>query len=192
MKPPDPCEPLERLVDKLNEQLDALGSQSQEAPFLQGLIDLQGLIETTRSMLNDAERRLASCRRHPLPPPTSPFLVTFTDHSCSGAITETSRGQPRTAVSKRVTAYAGLGVLGLSLGRYALREHRVTQSLAVQNEQVAAALNATRSQIDSLTITVKALAARPELAPAPTPDTTIVYRTVRPRHRTEDSGLTKL
>jgi len=83
-------------------------------------------------------------------------------------------------------------VLGLSLGGYALHEHRVTQSSAAQNEQVVASLNATRSQIDSLTAAVNALAARPKLPPAPAPDTAIVYRTVRPRHRTEDSGLTKL
>jgi len=59
--------------------------------------------------------------------------------------------QMRSAFSKRGAAYAGLGVLGLSLGGYALHEHRVTQSLAAQNEQVVASLNATRSQIDSLT-----------------------------------------
>jgi len=98
----------------------------------------------------------------------------------------------RSAFSKRIAAYAGLGVLGLSLGGYALHEHRVTQSLAAQNEQVAASLNATRSQIDSLTAAVNALAARPELPPPPAPEPTIVYRTVRPRHRTEDPGLKKL
>jgi len=101
-------------------------------------------------------------------------------------------GQMRSAFSKRIAAYAGLGVLGLSLGGYALHEHRVTQSLAAQNEQVAASLNATRSQIDSLTAAVNALAARPELPPPPAPEPTIVYRTVRPRHRTEDPGLKKL
>jgi len=82
-------------------------------------------------------------------------------------------------------------VLGLSLGGYALHEHRVTQSLAAQNERVVASLNASRSQIDSLTAAVNALAARPKLPPAPAPDTTIVYRTFAPRH-TEDLGLKKL
>jgi len=93
-----------------------------------------------------------------------------------------------------VLEYAALGVLGVSLGGYALHEHRITQSLAAQNEQAVASLNATHSQIDSLTVTVNALAARPELppTPAPDPDTTIVYRTFGPRHRTEDPGLKKL
>jgi hypothetical protein len=83
-------------------------------------------------------------------------------------------------------------VLGLSLGGYALHEHRITQSLAAQNEQVVASFNATRSQIDSLTATVNALAARPELPPAPAADTTIVHRTPSPRQRTEDPRLKKL
>ena len=191
MKPPDPCDALQKLVSKLKEQLDALGSQSQGDPFLQGLIDLQGLTETTQSMLKDAEKKLASCRQHP-PPPNAPFLVTFADPSCSGGIMENYQDQPRPTVSKRVTAYAALGVLGLSVGGYALHEHRVRQNLAAQNEQVTASVNATLSQIDSLTATVNALAARPELQPAPAADTNIVHRTVSPRHRTEDARLKKL
>jgi hypothetical protein len=191
MKPPDPCDAQQKLVNQLKEQLDALGSQSQEDPFLQGLIDLQGLIGTTQSMLKNAERRLASCRQHP-PPPNAPFLVTFADPGCSGGITENYQDQPCSTVSKRVTAYAALGVLGLSLGGYALHEHRVTQNLAAQNEQVTASLNATRGQIHSLTATVNTLAAQPELQPAPAADTNIVHRTVSPRHRTEDARLKKL
>jgi hypothetical protein len=84
-----------------------------------------------------------------------------------------------------VVAYAGLGVLGLSLG-YAIHEHRLTQSLAAQTEQELASLNATRSQIDSLTETVKGLDARPELTLAPVADTTAAHRTAGPRHRTLD------
>ena len=38
MEPPDPCEPLEKLVDRLNEQLDVLCSQDQEHGVFQNLI----------------------------------------------------------------------------------------------------------------------------------------------------------
>jgi hypothetical protein len=186
MKPPDPCEPLEKLVDKLTEQLDALCSQSQEHLFLEGLIDLRGLTEATRAMLKDAEGRLANCRRHPVPPPSNrPFLVTFNDSNCSRGIAEAHPAQGRTPFWQRVVAYVGLGVLSLSLG-YALHEHRVTQSLAAQNEQEFASLNATRSQIASLTATVTALGARPELTLAPVADTTIDHQTASPPQRTQD------
>lgn len=191
MKPPDPCDTLQKLVSELKEQLDVLGSQGQEDPFFPGPIDIQGLKETTQSMLKDAERRLANCRQHP-PPPNAPFLVRFADPRCSGGSAENYQDQARPTVSKRVTAYAALGVLGLSLGGYALHEHRITKDLAARNEQVTVSLNATRSQIDGLTATVNALAARPELQPAPAADTNIVHRTVSPRHRTEDARLKKL
>lgn len=182
MKTPDPCEPLEKLVDKLNEQLDALCSQSHEHAFLEGLIDVRGLTEATRVMLKDAESRLANCRRRPIPASNRPFLVTFTDSNCSRGIVEIHQGQARTPFQQRVVAYAGLGLLGLSLG-YALHEHRITQSLAAQNEQELASLNATRSQIDSLSATVEGLDARPDLPLAPVADTTIVHRTARPSQR---------
>ncbi len=191
MKPPDPCEPLEKLVYKLNEQLDALCSQSQEHLFLKGLIDLRGLTEATQAMLKDAEGRLANCRRHPVPPSNRPFLVTFTDSNCSPASAEAHQGSARTPSWQRVVAYAGLGVLGLSLG-YAIHEHRLTQSLVVQNEQELASLNATRNQIDSLTATAKALDARPELTLAPAADTTTAHRTVSPPHRTLDRRVRQL
>jgi len=35
MKPPDPCEPLEKLLDRLTEQLDVLYSQDQERGVFQ-------------------------------------------------------------------------------------------------------------------------------------------------------------
>jgi hypothetical protein len=108
---------------------------------------------------------------------------------------ENEQNQPRRAFSKskRVGAYAAAGVLGLGLGGYALHEHQATQSLATQNEQVVASLNAARSQIDSLAATVNALAARPELQPSPAADTTVVHRTAKPRQRTtEDPRLKKL
>jgi hypothetical protein len=191
MKPPDPCEPLEKLVDKLNEQLDALCSQSQEHLYLEGLIDLRGLTEATRAMLKDAEGRLANCRRHPVLPSNRPFLVTFTDSNCSRGIAEVHLGRGRTGFWQRVVADVGLGVLGLSLG-YALHEYRITQSLAAQTQQELASLNATRSQIDNLTATVKALGTRPELTLAPVADTTIAHRTASPRHRTLDRRVRQL
>jgi hypothetical protein len=72
----------------------------------------------------------------------------------------------RSRVSRPVAVGAAI-VLALGLGGYALHEHRVTQSLAAENAQVIASLNATRSQIDSLTATVKDLATRPAAQPAP-------------------------
>jgi hypothetical protein len=97
MKAPDPCEPLEKLVDKLNEQLDALCSQSQEHLFLEGLIDLRGLTEATRAMLKDAEGRLADCRRHPCHHPIghswSRSLI-LTAHELSRRLTKANREHP--------------------------------------------------------------------------------------------------
>jgi hypothetical protein len=94
-------------------------------------------------------------------------------------------GETRPTISKPIVAVAG--VLALGLGGYALQEHRVAQSLAAENAQVHASLNTARSQIDSLSATVKPLAARPDLQPvparAPAPATTVVHRTESPRHR---------
>jgi len=191
MQPRHPCEPLEKLVDRLNEQLDALCSQNQEHAFLQSLIDIRSLTDMTRAMLEDAERRLANCRRHPGPPPNLPFLVTFPDPNRPRRIMETHHGQARTVLCKWVTACAGLGMLALSLG-YALHEDRAAQSLAMQNEQELAFLNATRSQVDRLAATVNTLASRPELPPAPAADTTIDYRTASGRQHTEGSSLKHL
>jgi hypothetical protein len=133
---------------------------------------------------------LANCRRHPVLPSNRPFLVTFTDPNCSRDIAE-AQGQARTVLWQGVVAYVGLAVLGFSLG-YALHEHRVTQSLAAQNQQELASLNATRSQIDSLTATVKALDARNELTPAPVADTTMAHLTASPPQRTQDRHVRQL
>lgn len=193
MKAPDPCEPLEKLIDKLNEQLDALRSQSPDHLFLEGLVDLRGLTEATQTMLCDAEKRLANCRHHPVPAFNRPFLVT--NSKCSPVIPETHRPQVRTPLWQRVVACAGLGVLGLSLG-YALHEHWVSQSLAAQSDQELAFLTATRRQIDILNATVKALDARPELPLArvadTTPEATDVPPTVSPRLRSPDRGVRRL
>jgi hypothetical protein len=94
-------------------------------------------------------------------------------------------GETRPTISKPVVAIAG--VLALGLVSYALKEHRVAQSVAAENAQMLASLNTTRDQIDGLTATVNALAARPELqsapARAPAPAVTVVHRTESPRHR---------
>jgi hypothetical protein len=180
MQPPHPCEPLEKLVDRLNEQLDALCSQNREHAFLESLIDIRSLTDMTRAMLKDTEMKLANCRRHQGPLPNRPFLVTFPDPNRRRRNMETHDSQARTMLCKWVTACAGLGVLALSLG-YGLHEDRVTQGLAAQNEQEFAFLNATRNQVDSLTATVNALALRPELPPAPTADATMVHQTASNR-----------
>ena len=191
MTPPDPCEPLEKLVDRLHEQLDVLCSQSQEQQFLQGLIDIRSLTDMTRTMLKDTESRLANCRRRPIPPSNRPFLVMFTDPNRPRPIKDTHQAQPRTTLRMRVTACAGLGVLALSLS-YVLCEDRVTRSLAAQNEQELASLNATRRQLDSLKARVTALDARPELPTASADDTTIVRPTAGHRQHTYGSSLEHL
>ena len=191
MKPPDPCEPLEKLVDRLTEQLDVLCSQDQEQGVFQSLIDVRCLTDMTRAMLKDTERKLANCRRHPAPPPNRPFLVTFPDPNCPRRIVETHQAQARTTVCKWVASCAGLGVLAMSLG-YALHEDRVGQILAAQNKLELASLNATRRQLDSLKARVTALDARPELPPAPAVDATIVHQTASNRQLSEGSGLKHL
>ena len=189
MQPPHPCEPLEKLVDRLNEQLDALRSQNQEHGVLQSLIDIRCLAEMTQAMLEDTERKLANCRRHPGPPPHRPFLVTFPDPNRPRRIVETHEAQARNTLFKWVTACAGLGLVALSLG-YGLHEDRVAKSLAAQNEQGLASLNATRGQLDRLTATVNTLASPPELLPpAPASDTDIVHRTASDRQLIEGSSL---
>ena len=96
-------------------------------------------------------------------------------------------GETRPTISKPVVGCAVAGVLALVFGGYALQEHRAAQSLAAENAKELASLNATRSQIDSLTATVNALGARPDLKPAAararTPAMTVVHRTESPRHR---------
>ena len=88
MKQPDQSDRLEKLVNQLKEQLHVLGSESHEDSILKGLVDVQGLTEMTQGMLKDAERRLAGCRQHAPGPRNAPFLVPFTDASCSGSLIE--------------------------------------------------------------------------------------------------------
>ena len=184
MKQADQCDRLEKLVNQLKEQLDVLGSQSQEESFLRGLVDVQGLTEMTQVMLKDAERRLAGCRQHAPRSLNGPFLVSFTDASCTETLIENYQNQPLPGLSKQFTAYLALGVLGLSLGGYTLHEHRLARNLAAQAEQAAASLKATRTQVDRLTATVNLLASRSELQPAPSADIPIVQ--LRPTPRDQD------
>jgi len=104
--------------------------------------------------------------------------------------------ESRPIVSRQVAAVAAIGVLCLGLGGYALHEHRVTQTLATENAQVVASLNATRSQIDSLTATVNALAPRPQLKPAPAPPAAVATQARGPanprRHAGADPRFAKL
>jgi len=80
----------------------------------------------------------------PLLPTTSPFL-------------------------KRAIPYvAAVAIAGTGVG-YAVHEHHAAQALAVQNEQVSAALAATHNQLDALTAKVDQLAARSEAPPVPAP-----------------------
>src|SRR5271170_3974665 len=80
----------------------------------------------------------------PLLPTTSPFL-------------------------KRAVPYLAAVLIAVSSVGYAVHEHHAAQALAVQNEQVSAALNATHNQLDALTAKVDQLATRAEAPPTPAP-----------------------
>jgi len=70
-------------------------------------------------------------------------------------------------VLKRVVPYvAAIAIAGAGVG-YAVHEHHAAQTLAAQNQQESAALNATRSQLDALAAKVNELAVRSETAPPP-------------------------
>jgi hypothetical protein len=87
---------------------------------------------------------------------------------------------------------------GTGLG-FAVHEHHAAQTMAVQNEQVTAALNATHNQLDALTAKVNDLAAHnvaPPAAPVSTP-APIVRAVSKPhagsvRARGEESRFKKL
>ena len=98
------------------------------------------------------------------------------------------------AVSVATAAFAGGGV-----GGYAIYERRMAQSALARQEQMAAALNQTRTQldqtrteIDQLTIKVYELAARPEPQPAPAVETPVVHTTVPPRRPAQNLQLKKM
>jgi len=101
----------------------------------------------------------------------------------------------RVLALKHVAAYAAVLAIGGAGAGYAIHEHRTAQNLAAQNEQVTAALNATRSQLDDLAAKVNTLAARSEAQPAPSPEPARVAtnrRAAAPRPRSEDPRFKKM
>ena len=192
MKSADSYATLEALVRKLKQQLRALDSESHQDSFLHGMIDLPGLILTTQAMLKDAEKRLAGCRQDSPPPPSAPFLVPFTNAGCPSDLVQNYHYPASPTLSRQVTAFMALGVCALTLGSYALREHRLTKNLAAQNQQVAASLDAARSQIESLTVTLHRQPSQPELPSTPVRDIPTVPRSPAPRHRTAHAPLKKI
>jgi hypothetical protein len=105
--------------------------------------------------------------------------------------------QPRRVLSKGVAGAMAAGALCLAFGGYALHEHQVTQNLTAQNGQLLANLDANRTQIDKLSATVNAMAAR-EAQPQPPAPVAITarpsatHRSVGPRRRVEDARFKKL
>jgi hypothetical protein len=108
--------------------------------------------------------------------------------------------EPRPAYSREIIAgITAAGVLCVVLAAYALHEHHVTENLTAQNGQLQATLNTTHSQLDQLTATVNALAAREAQQPAPQPaaapaanGAVVVHRSAVPHHHAEDSRYQKM
>ena len=99
----------------------------------------------------------------------------------------------------RVAACAAIVVVGGVAGAYAVHEHNAAKTLAVQNEQMTAALIADRNSLNDLTARVNALVARSETSPAqPAPATpaapaaTAKRSAATPKRRSEDPRLKKL
>ena len=99
----------------------------------------------------------------------------------------------------RVAACAAIVVVGGAAGGYAVHEHNAAKTLAVQNEQMTAALIADRNSLNDLTAKVNALVARSETSPAqPAPATpaapaaTAKRSAATPKRRSEDPRLKKL
>jgi hypothetical protein len=68
---------------------------------------------------------------------------------------------------KHIAAYVAVIVLGGGLGGYAIHEHNAAQSLAADDAQATARLNATQQQLSDLNAKVNMLASRTEAPPAP-------------------------
>jgi hypothetical protein len=74
---------------------------------------------------------------------------------------------------KRVAPYvASVAIAGSGVG-YAVHEQHSSQDLATQNEQMSAALAATRAQLNDLNARVNALTAREATPPAPLPEASV-------------------
>ena len=90
------------------------------------------------------------------------------------------------AVSVATAAFAG------GVGGYAIYEHRMVKSALAQQEQMTAALNQTRTQIDQLTSKVNAFAARPEPQPAPPVEIPVAHNAAPTRRPTQNLQLKKM
>jgi hypothetical protein len=86
-------------------------------------------------------------------------------------------------------------VVLVALGAYGFHQHSLAGRLAIQNSEMSASLNATRSQIEALTAKLDALSAPPSQKPAATHLASVPTRTRRPanqRARAEDSRWRKV
>jgi uncharacterized phage infection (PIP) family protein YhgE len=102
----------------------------------------------------------------------------------------------------RVAAIAAVVVAGGAIGGYAVHEHNSAKTLATQNEQMTATLNADRNALNDLTAKVNALAAQSEAAPAQAaaavssvparPAGSAKPSAATPRRRSDDPRLKKL
>jgi hypothetical protein len=108
---------------------------------------------------------------------------------------ENSATPSRVPALKRAAACLAAVAIGGAGAGYAVHEHGTAKNLAAQNEQVTAALNATRSQLDDLAAKVNALTARSETGPAqslPAAPAATNRRAVAPRAHREDPRFKKL
>ncbi len=78
-----------------------------------------------------------------------------------------SASLPQAVAHKSIAVYAAVVVLGGAVGGYAIHEHHSAQTLAAQNVQTTAALNATQHELSDLAAKVNALAVRTETQAAP-------------------------
>jgi len=85
--------------------------------------------------------------------------------------------------ARRIVPYVAAVVIGATGVGYAVHEHHAAQNLAVQNQQVTAELNATNSELASLTAKVNALATRPEAPPPAVPTAAPPAGKISPAHR---------
>jgi hypothetical protein len=110
---------------------------------------------------------------------------------------EASPMQALAPLLKRMAPFvASVAIAGTGVG-YAVHEHHTAQGLAVQNEQVSAALAATHNQLNDLTAKVNALALRDATPPASRPAATVpatpARRAAKPSAaHSQDRRLSKL
>jgi hypothetical protein len=108
---------------------------------------------------------------------------------------EDSPSTSRVLSPRRAAAYAAIVAFGGAVGGYAVHEHRTAQNLASQNDQITAALNTTRNELNDLAAKVNTLASRSEPeATSSAPPTRIATNrhAVAARAHSEDPRLKKL